>query len=166
MRNELKFLLSFPFGQRLEMMQRLHQLHLKKVLSKHEIMGMNSLFRQHTHLIHVYSSPCQYLSGKDTGASHISQETIVRVEVDMTEYQVTHTHADRHLGQTQHAGTYPYCTFLSELTQQCWIPVLCKLIDPSKSPEGIPTSNPVSQHKPGIKLRVISIFKNSHLPFC
>lgn len=101
MRNELKFLLSFPFGQRLEMMQRLHQVHLKKVLSKHEIMGMNSLFRQHTHLIHVYSSPCQYLSGKDTGASHISQETIVRVEVDMTEYQVTHTHMqtgtlDRH----------------------------------------------------------------------
>lgn len=151
------------------MMQRLHQLHLKKVLSKHETMGMNSLFRQHTHLIHVYSSPCQCLSRKDTGAScltHISQETIVRAEVDMTEYQVTHTHADRHHGQTQHAGTYPYCTFLSEVTQQRRIPVLCTLIDPSKSPEGIPTSNPVSQHKPGIKLRVRSIFKNSHLPFC
>lgn len=94
MRNELKFLLSFPFGQRLEMMQRLHQLHLKKVLSKHETMGMNSLFRQHTHLIHVYSSPCQCLSRKDTGAScltHISQETIVRAEVDMT----GHTHTCR-----------------------------------------------------------------------
>lgn len=76
------------------MMQRLHQLHLKEVLSKHETMGIHSLFRQHTHLIHVYGSPCQCLSRKDTGASCLSQvshETIVRAEADMTEYQVTHT---------------------------------------------------------------------------
>lgn len=114
-------------------------------------MGTHSLFRQHTHLTHLYDSPCQRSSGKDTGASclsHISHEKIIRAEADMTEYLVVHIQKDRHFGQTKCAGTYPYCMCLSEHSQQCWIPPCANcLTDQSEAPKSVLTSSPVSQHQ-------------------
>lgn len=66
----------------------------------------------------------------------------------MTEYLVVPIQEDRHFGQTQCAGTYPYCMHLSEHSQQCWIPLCANcLSDPRDAPKSVLTSSPVSQRQ-------------------
>lgn len=165
-RNEMNVWVTFSFRAKVRKRYK-GDITQAKWYQKHEKMGIHSLFRQHTHLIHPYDSPCQCSSRKDTGASclsHTNLETLARAQADMAEhvsYMYTHSHTRETPWSDMACRTHPCCMFLPEHTQQCRIPLLCKPCDwPKVSPKGPLTSYLVSQ------LQTWHRAQSCHHPLC